>query len=122
MVIVLVIIVFVVFCVSMASEITRGVPWIFETKVIWGIVAIEAIYTKTAISRGATRVFHYIRRALSAPPFYTRTFNPRNEKRARLNQPRHAFSRWLYSAATTASPIAAVPTCLQSGVTMSAVR
>jgi hypothetical protein len=28
----------------------------------------------------------------------------------------------LYSAATTASPIAAVPTCLQSGVTISAVR
>ncbi|MFD1554312.1 hypothetical protein ACFSHT_01550 [Paraburkholderia silviterrae] len=49
MVIVLVIIVFVV----MASVITRAVPWMFETEVIWGIVAIETIYTKTVISRGA---------------------------------------------------------------------
>ncbi|WP_167760122.1 hypothetical protein [Paraburkholderia pallida] len=49
MMIVLVIIVFVV----MASVITRAVPWMFETEVIWGIVAIGTIYTKTVISRGA---------------------------------------------------------------------
>ncbi|CAM2184380.1 hypothetical protein PSAC2689_50326 [Paraburkholderia sacchari] len=67
MMIVLVIIVFVV----MASEIARAVPWIFETKVIWGIVAIEAIYTKTANSRGATRIFNYFRHALPALPFST---------------------------------------------------
>ncbi|MDR3101035.1 MAG: hypothetical protein LBV73_28720 [Paraburkholderia sp.] len=62
MVIVLVIIVFVIIVV-MASDIARAAPWMFETEVIWGIVAIEAIYTKTIISRGITRIFRYLRRA-----------------------------------------------------------
>jgi hypothetical protein len=48
MVIVLIIVVFVV----MASEIARAVPWIFESVVIWGIVAIGTVYTKTGNWRG----------------------------------------------------------------------
>lgn len=53
MVIVL-IIVFVAFVlfVLMASEIARALPWIFETVLIWGIVAIGTVYTKTVNSRG----------------------------------------------------------------------
>ena len=50
MVIVL-IIVFVAF-VLMASEIARALPWIFETVLIWEIVAIGTVYTKTVNSRG----------------------------------------------------------------------
>ena len=55
MVIVLVIVVFVIIVVefaTMASDITRAMPRMFETEVIWEIVAIGTIYTKTVISRG----------------------------------------------------------------------
>lgn len=63
--IVLVIIVFVV----MASDIARAVPWMFETKVIWEIVAIGTIYTKTVISRGHYPRFPLFTTRLAAAPF-----------------------------------------------------
>ncbi|WP_322012536.1 hypothetical protein [Paraburkholderia sp. J12] len=53
------VIVLVMAFVVMASEIARAVPWSFEIKVIWGIVAIGTIYTKTANSRGGTRNLRY---------------------------------------------------------------
>ncbi|HKT96409.1 MAG TPA: hypothetical protein VJS30_07725 [Paraburkholderia sp.] len=68
MVIVLVIVVFVV----MASDITRAVPWMFETEVIWGIVAIGIIYTKTVISRGRYPHFPLFTTRLAAASFKAR--------------------------------------------------
>jgi hypothetical protein len=101
MVIVLIIVVFVVAFVAMASEITRAAPWIFETEVIWEIVAIETIYTKTANS-----------------------FETQQAKKgdAQQHPPDGSLYSSLYSAASTASPIATVPTCWQPGVRMSPVR
>ncbi|SDD65231.1 hypothetical protein SAMN05421548_12314 [Paraburkholderia lycopersici] len=104
------VIVFVVIEV-MASEIARAfMPWMFERTVIGEIFAIRRIYTKPSFCAGKNPTFRY---------YGTRW--PRDIKRARPTAP-CPFSRPCYSAATTASPIAAVPTCLQSGVTMSAVR
>ncbi len=93
-----------VFVMTMARAPARAVlPWSFRTGEIREISAIVRVYTKpvarTTANRGRTSRFLRPVRAL----FYL-------------------YFRIAYSAATTASPIAAVPTCLQPGVAMSPVR
>ncbi|PVX86184.1 hypothetical protein C7402_10219 [Paraburkholderia unamae] len=104
------VIVLIIVFVVMASEITRAVPRMFVTVVIGEIFAIEAIYTKQS---------NYAEKTTLSAICNARSSGARNKKGHACNSV--PFVR-LYSAAITASPIATVPTCLQSGVTISAVR
>lgn len=93
-----------VFVMTMARAPARAMlPWSFKTGEIREISAIVRVYTKPVARTTANR-----------------------ERTGRFCGPFAPFLHYcrmaLYSAATTASPIAAVPTCRQPGVAMSPVR
>lgn len=89
-----------VFVMTMARVTARAVlPWSFKTGEIREISAIARVYTNLS---GRT------------------TANP--ARTGRSIRPRSRVLPQSCSAATTASPIATVPTCRQPGVAMSPVR
>ncbi len=97
-----------VFVMTMARVPARAMlPWSFRTGEIREISAIVRVYTKPVARTTANR---------ARTGRFRGPFAPFLQFTALLHY------RACYSAATTASPIAAVPTCWQPGVAMSPVR
>jgi len=112
----------------MASSTTRAVlPWWLEIEVIWRALAISTVYTKTGFERSDSPLLRangpdfgpFARECVSDLRHRHYAFTGDETFAARF---KHNSNNRAQSAATTASPIAAVPTCWQPGVRISPVR